>query len=273
MQKQPIGIFDSGIGGLTILKEIKNKLPQYDYLYLGDNARAPFGNRSFETVYNYTLESISWLFKQHCPLIIVACNTASAKALRTIQQNDLIGFGENKKVLGVIRPTTEIIGNFSTTKHIGILGTTGTVLSNSYLIEIAHFFPEIKIFQEACPLWVPLIEQNEIDNKGANYFIQKYVQNLLKKSSLIDTVLLACTHYPIIYNQIKSFLPAHIQLIQQGEIVANSLETYLDKHIEIKNKISTNQDRQFYTTDEPDKFKEIIARFYDEKIQFKHIKL
>lgn len=273
MQKQPIGIFDSGIGGLTILKEIKNILPQYDYLYLGDSARAPYGNRSFETVYNYTLECISWLFKQHCPLIIVACNTASAKALKTIQQNDLMRLGDNKKVLGVIRPTTEIIGNLSKTKHIGILGTAGTVLSKSYLIEIAHFFPEIKIFQEACPLLVPLIEQNELDNIGANFFIQKYVQNLLKKSSLIDTVLLACTHYPIIYNQIKSFLPSHIQLIQQGGIVANSLQTYLAKHVAIKNQISTHQDRQFYTTDEPDKFTEIIARFYDEKITFNHIKL
>ena len=201
--KGPIGIFDSGYGGLTVLKEIVDKLPQYDYIYLGDNARAPYGSRSFETVYQYTLECVQWFFKQGCSLVILACNTASAKALRTIQQNDLPKIDSTKRVLGVIRPTTEIIGNFSETKHVGILGTTGTVLSDSYPMEIAKFFPDVKVYQEACPIWVPLIETNEHLSKGADHFVKKHLDHLMHQSEKIDVLLLACTHYPLLINKIK----------------------------------------------------------------------
>ncbi len=198
MQKaNPIGVFDSGYGGLTVLKDIKAKLPGYDYLYLGDNARAPYGNRSFETVYHYTLECVQWFFKQGCPLVILACNTASAKALRTIQQNDLPRIAPGKRVLGVIRPTTEVVGNFTKTNEVGVLATSGTVLSGSYLIEIEKFFPQIKVVQEACPMWVPLVEANEYDKPGADYFVEKHIKHIFSKSANIDTLLLACTHYPL----------------------------------------------------------------------------
>src|SRR6476659_7542640 len=196
MQKNPIGVFDSGYGGLTVLKEIINQLPEYDYIYLGDNARAPYGNRSFDTVYRYTLESVKWFFSQGCPLVILACNTASAKALRSIQQKDLPKIDKDKRVLGVIRPTAEVIGNFSQSKHIGVLGTAGTVASESYVIEIKKFFPMAEVYQQACPLWVPMIECNEFNNHGADFFVKKYISELLEKDIRIDTILLACTHYP-----------------------------------------------------------------------------
>jgi glutamate racemase len=199
----PIGIFDSGYGGLTILKEIENLLPRYNFIYLGDNARTPYGTRSFETVYEYTLESVRWLFSQGCSLVILACNTASAKALRTIQQNDLPQYNNEKRVLGVIRPTAEIIGNYTSSKQIGILGTKGTVQSLSYPIEIEKFYPAIKVFQQACPLWVPLVENNEYESEGADYFIKKDIESLLNKSHDIDTILLGCTHYPLLSNKIK----------------------------------------------------------------------
>ena len=204
---QPIGVFDSGYGGLTVLKSIVEKLPGYDFIYLGDNARAPYGNRSFETVYQYTRESVQWFFSKGCPLVILACNTSSAKALRTIQQQDLVSSGTPNRVLGVIRPTTEIAGLLSKTGHVGILATSGTVNSESYPLEIKKFFPEVKVFQQACPLWVPLIENNEHLNPGADYFVQKYVDELLEQSDEIDTVLLACTHYPLLMEKLKKYFP------------------------------------------------------------------
>jgi glutamate racemase len=203
---KPIGVFDSGYGGLTVLKELVKELPQYDFLYMGDNARTPYGTRSYEAVYEYTLESVKWFFKQGCSLVILACNTASAKALRTIQQNDLPLIDPDKRVLGVIRPTAEVIGNYTNTNEIGVLATNGTVQSGSYLLEIEKFFPGVKVYQQACPLLVPLIENNDYQNEGATYFIKKYLNDLKKQSAGIDTILLACTHYPILLNQIDTIL-------------------------------------------------------------------
>src|SRR5688572_12866276 len=202
----PIGVFDSGYGGLTVMKEIVKELPQYDFIYLGDNARSPYGNRSFETVYHYTWQCVQWLFEKNSPLVILACNTASAKALRTIQQKNLPVL-PGKKVLGVIRPTTEIIGNFSETRNVGILATNGTVASNSYPIEIAKFFPDLKVYQEACPMWVPLVENNEYESHGADFFVKKNLHNIFEKGKLIDVLLLACTHYPLLRKKIKEYVP------------------------------------------------------------------
>src|SRR6185436_10056557 len=224
---QPIGIFDSGFGGLTVLKEIVKELPQYDFLYLGDNASAPYGSRSFETVYEYTLECVKHLFDKGCHLVILACNTASAKALRTIQQKDLPKIDPARRVLGVIRPTTEVVGNFSKTKHIGVLGTSGTVSSNSYPIEIEKFFPDVKVFQEACPMWVPLVENNEHHNHGADFFVKKNLHEIFAKGENIDVLLLACTHYPLLKERIEEYMPVGVKLISQGEIVADSLMDYL----------------------------------------------
>lgn len=269
----PIGIFDSGYGGLTVLKEILNKLPEYDYLYLGDNARAPYGNRSFETVYHYTLECVKWLFSQDCNLVILACNTASAKALRTIQQNDLPKIAPDKRVLGVIRPTTEVIGKYSETKNIGILATSGTVSSNSYAIEIEKFFPDIIVHQEACPMWVPLIENNEYHSHGADFFVKKNIHELFVKGEKIDVVLLACTHYPLLKEKIQEYLPVGVKLISQGEIVADSLKDYLYRHREVENKCSKNGKRIFYTTDSTNDFDEHAEIFFEEKIQSRHVDL
>jgi glutamate racemase len=273
MKKSPIGVFDSGYGGLTVLKEIKNLLPQYDFIYLGDNARTPYGTRSFETVYEYTLESVKWLFAQNCPLIILACNTASAKALRTIQQKFLPEYNPEKRVLGVIRPTAEIIGNYSRSKKIGILGTAGTVRSESYLIEIEKFFPGIKVFQHACPMWVPLVENNEYNSEGADFFIKKDINLLLKKSSEIDTVLLACTHYPLLLEKIKQNLPKNIKVISQGNIVAKSLADYLQRHAEIEVKCSKNSTLEFFTTDSTEDFDKHSETFFGEKVNSIHVDL
>jgi glutamate racemase len=269
----PIGVFDSGYGGLTVLKEIVNKLPQYDYLYLGDNARAPYGNRSFETVYHYTLQCVEWFFAQGCSLVILACNTASAKALRTIQQNDLPRIAPGKRVLGVIRPTAEIIGTFSETKSVGVLATNGTVLSESYPMETAKFFPELKVYQEACPMWVPLVESNEHNSRGANFFVKKNLANLFGKGENIDVVLLACTHYPLLKEKIEEYLPAGVKLISQGEIVAESLAEYLKRHPEIESQCSKNGRRQFYTTDSADDFDNHAGIFYNEPISSRHVDL
>lgn len=266
----PIGIFDSGYGGLTVFKEIQHQLPQYDYIYLGDNARVPYGTRSFETVYEFTKECVFKLFDLGCNLVILACNTASAKALRSIQQNDL---PEGKKVLGVIRPTTESIHEFTQTNAIGILATQGTVLSESYLIEIAKFNPEIQVFQHACPFWVPLVENNEIDSEGAHYFIQKDVNELLSKSPKIDTIVLACTHYPILYPLIRKYTPAHIQILAQGELVAKSLTDYLIRHPEVEEKCSKEGKLDFYTTDDAKDFSEKAKIFFGKNIKAKHIKV
>ncbi|HEX2684772.1 MAG TPA: glutamate racemase [Ferruginibacter sp.] len=273
MNQQPIGIFDSGYGGLTVLKEITAKLPQYDYIYLGDNARSPYGTRSFETVYEYTLECVKWLFNQGCPLVILACNTASAKALRTIQQNDLDKIDPHKRVLGVIRPTTEIIGQFTKTGHVGILATNGTVISNSYPIEISKFYPDVQVFQEACPMWVPLVENNEYKEAGADYFIKKNIDNLLKRSEDIDTILLACTHYPLLMEKIKKAVPGNVQVLSQGEILSNSLERYLANHHEIEAKCSKHGQISFYTTDSTEDFDAHAAIFYGKPVKSIHLAL
>jgi glutamate racemase len=273
MDKGPIGVFDSGYGGLTVLKEIVAELPQYDYLYLGDNARAPYGTRSFETVYQYTLECVQWFFNQGCSLVILACNTASAKALRTIQQNDLEKIGPGKRVLGVIRPTTEIIGSFSKTNAVGILGTNGTVQSGSYPIEIAKFYPEIKVYQEACPMWVPLIENNEHQSAGADHFVKKHIDHLLSLSPQIDTILLACTHYPLMMGKIRQFTPGGIEILSQGKIVADGLADYLDRHPEIAEKCSKNGRIDFFTTDSSEDFDSHAANFYGRPVKSSHLQL
>ncbi|MBI2730808.1 MAG: glutamate racemase [Sphingobacteriales bacterium] len=270
---RPIGIFDSGYGGLTVMKEIVKRLPGYDYIYLGDNARAPYGPRSFETVYRYTLQSVQWFFKQNCPLVILACNTASAKALRTIQQNDLAKIDHTKRVLGVIRPTTEVIGNYSNSKQVGILATNGTVISGSYPIEIEKFFPGVKVFQQACPMWVPLIESNEHHSKGADFFVKKYIHDLLQQSPLIDTILLACTHYPLIQEKIKEYSPADMTILSQGEIVAISLVNYLQRHQEMEQQISKNGQQCFYTTDSTEDFDNHATLFYGTGVSSKHVDL
>lgn len=269
----PIGIFDSGYGGLTVLKEIEKLLPQYDFIYLGDNARTPYGTRSFETVYEYTLQCVQWLFEQGCPLIILACNTASAKALRTIQQKDLPKYNDTKRVLGVIRPTAEIIGDYSTSKQIGILGTKGTVQSESYVIEIEKFFPEIKVFQHACPMWVPLVENSEYALPGADYFIKKDIEALLNHSQTIDTILLACTHYPLLLKKIKNYLPDGIKVISQGPIVAKSLGNYLIRHSEIEQKCNKNSHVQFFTTDSTIDFDKHSQIFFGKKVNSIHVDL
>ncbi len=273
MNKNPIGIFDSGYGGLTVLKEIMAKLPQYDYTYLGDNARSPYGNRSFDTVYAYTLDCVKWFFEQGCPLVILACNTASAKALRSIQQNDLPQMDGQKRVLGVIRPTTEIIGGYSKTGEVGILATNGTVLSNTYPIEILKFYPALKVYQEACPMWVPLVENNEYDSPGADYFIRQHIDALLQQSPRIDTILLGCTHYPLLINKIRQFMPPDITLLSQGEIVAQSLEQYLLRHTEIDEKCSKNGRTRFFTTDSPEDFDNHAAIFFGNPVKSSHLAL
>ncbi|HEX6192919.1 MAG TPA: glutamate racemase [Chitinophagaceae bacterium] len=274
MQKAgPIGVFDSGYGGLTVLKEIIHKLPQYDYLYLGDNARAPYGNRSFETVYHYTLQCVQWFFSQGCSLVILACNTASAKALRTIQQNDLPTLAPGNRVLGVIRPTTEIIGNFSETGNVGILATNGTVASQSYPVEIAKFFPRLKVYQEACPMWVPLVENNEYQGHGADFFVKKHIHNIFAKGKMIDVLLLACTHYPLLKKKIGEYVPVGVKLISQGEIVATSLVDYLRRHPEIAERCSRKQQRSFFTTDSTEDFDSHATTFFGEAVSSVHVDL
>lgn len=255
------------------MKEIVQQLPQYDYIYLGDNARAPYGTRSFETVYRYTLECVEWFFKQGCPLVILACNTASAKALRTIQQNDLQKLNPNNRVLGVIRPTAEVIGQYSKSKHVGVLATAGTVQSESYEIEITKFYSDAKVFQQACPMWVPLIENNEHTNAGADYFVKEYVDELMQQSADIDTVLLGCTHYPLLSEKIKQQLPDTVQLLSQGKIVAESLADYLQRHSEIEERLTKNASKQFFTTDSVADFDRHARLFYGLDVEAKHAEL
>ncbi len=269
----PIGVFDSGYGGLTVLKKIRQQLPQYDYLYLGDNARAPYGNRSFETVYQYTLECVNLLFNRGCSLVILACNTSSAKALRTIQQKDLPQLNASLRVLGVIRPTTELAGNYSTSKHIGVLGTAGTIASQSYPVELHKFFPDVQVFQEACPMWVPLVENNEFNSIGADYFIKKHIDNLMQQSPLIDTVILGCTHYPLLIEKIKKYLPPQVSVLSQGEIVAQSLRSYLYRHPEMEARCSKKGTCEFLTTDDSENFDLHAALFFGKSVQSKHIAL
>jgi glutamate racemase len=263
-----IGVFDSGYGGLTVLKSLCEHLPEYNYLYLGDNARAPYGTRSVEAVYKYTLECVQHLFDAGCPLVILACNTASAKALRTIQQTDLQRIApDGKRVLGVIRPTAEVIGRYSKTQHIGVFATNGTVSSGSYPLEVAHFFPHLKVYQEACPMWVPLIENGEHLHDGADYFVKKHLENLLEQSPLIDTILLGCTHYPLLQNKIAAHLPPHIQVVAQGDIVAQSLTDYLHRHPEIDARLDKNGARRFLTTDAPAIFDRQSSIFFGETVR------
>lgn len=263
----PIGVFDSGYGGLTVLGEIVKKLPQYDYIYLGDNARAPYGNRSFETVYAFTWQHVKHLFEMGCQLVILACNTASAKALRSIQQINLPATDPARRVLGVIRPTAEIVGEKTRTGNVGIFATEGTVRSQTYMIEIQKFFPDVQVFQQACPMWVPIIENNEMETEGAAYFIRKYIDSLLARSNNIDTIVLGCTHYPLIVKQIRKYLPAHIQLISQDSIVAESLADYLQRHPEIESVCSKNNTIQFYTTDDAENFDKHAEIFFGQPVK------
>lgn len=269
----PIGVFDSGYGGLTVLTEFLEALPVYDYYYLGDNARSPYGPRSFETVYAYTLQAVKKLFEMGCHLVILACNTASAKALRTIQQNDLPGLDPNRRVLGVIRPSAETIGIYTKSNNIGILGTSGTVISNSYPLEIKKFFPEIQVTQEACPMWVPLVENNEHNFKGADYFIEKNINSLLNKNKKIDTIILACTHYPLLIEKIKKFVPDHIKIVPQGKIISESLKDYLIRHPEMDNKCSKNGIRRFFTTESVEIFMERAQLFCKNVDSIEHLEL
>lgn len=271
IQAGPIGIFDSGYGGLTVLSEIRPLLPGYDYIYLGDNSRAPYGSRSFEIVYEFTKQAVEALFGMGCSLVILACNTASAKALRTIQQKDLPLIDSRKRVLGVIRPTVEIVGDITKNGHVGILGTIGTIQSQSYTIEINKFYPDFKVSGHACPMWAPLVESNEYNNEGADYFIKKDIELLLEQDPLIDTVILGCTHYPILYDRIRKFLPESIQIISQGHYVAESLKDYLHRHPEMDELCTKNGSINYYTTESPEKFQEAASIFLNEKIEAKKL--
>lgn len=271
--KGPIGVFDSGYGGLTILKEIVKLMPAYNFTYLGDNARAPYGPRSFDTVYQYTWECVQWFFKQNCPLVILACNTASAKALRTIQQVNLPATAPDKRVLGVIRPTTERIGEFTKTGSVGILGTKGTVQSESYVIEIKKSYPKLEVYQQACPMLVPLIENNEYESEGADFFIKKYLTNLLGNSNKIDTILLACTHYPLLKNKFEQLLADNSTVVSQGSIIAESLVNYLERHTDIDEKCSKTGKIDFYTTDLKEDFEKQASIFYGQNIIAQHLNL
>ena len=269
----PIGVFDSGYGGLTILEKIREVLPEYDYIYLGDNARAPYGTRSFEIVYEFTLQAVNKLFEMGCHLVILACNTASAKALRSIQMNDLPELDPDRRVLGVIRPTVECIGDITQNRHVGILATSGTIKSESYPLEIHKLFPEIQVSGIACPMWVALVENNESQNEGADYFIKKYIDQLLSEDPLIDTMILGCTHYPILFPKIREYTPDGIRVIAQGEYVAESLKDYLHRHPEMDAKCTRNWNCLFYTTEAEEKFTESASTFLKEQISVKRISL
>ena len=269
----PIGVFDSGYGGLTILDKIREVLPEYDYIYLGDNARAPYGTRSFEVVYEFTRQAVNKLFDMGCHLVILACNTASAKALRSIQMNDLPGIDPARRVLGVIRPTVECVGEISKNQHIGVLATAGTIKSESYPLEIHKLFPEIQVSGTACPMWVSLVENNESQDEGADYFIRKYIDQLLSKDPKIDTVILGCTHFPILLPKIRQYIPEHVSVIAQGEYVAESLKDYLKRHPEMDAKCTKNGNCQFYTTEAEEKFSESASTFLKQQISVKHITL
>lgn len=269
----PIGVFDSGYGGLTILKAIRELLPQYDYAYLGDNARAPYGTRSFDIVYQFTRQAVLKLFEMGCQLVILGCNTASAKALRSIQQNDLPKIDSQRRVLGVIRPTAEIVGKLTQTKHIGILATPGTIKSDSYNIEINKLWPELDVTGVACPLWVPIVENNEATGAGADYFVKKRIDHILWLDPDIDTLILGCTHYPILMPKIKQYVPDGIKIVSQGEYVAESLKDYLTRHTEIDARCTKNGTAHYYTTENAEKFKEVARIFVTDDIEVEHIDL
>ena len=267
----PIGVFDSGYGGLTILENIRKALPEYDYLYLGDNARAPYGSRSFEVVYEFTKQAVSYLFEQGCHLVVLACNTASAKALRSIQQKDLPLWDKQRRVLGIIRPTVEGVDGVTQSRCIGLLGTVGTIQSESYPMEIKKIYPDIQVFSLACPMWVPLVENREYDKPGADYFVKQYLDRLLNSSSKIDTLILGCTHYPLLEQKVREYLPQGIKIIPQGKWVADSLKNYLLRHPEIDEKCTRNGRCEFLTTESEEKFADTASVFLKENIQVKHI--
>lgn len=269
----PIGVFDSGYGGLTILSKIREALPDYDYIYLGDNARTPYGTRSFEIVYEFTLQAVNKLFEMGCHLVILACNTASAKALRTIQMNNLPDIDPSRRVLGVIRPTVECIGSITQTRHVGVLATAGTIKSESYPLEIHKLFPDIKVSGEACPMWVPLVENNEANGEGTDFFIRKYINNLLAKDGQIDTIILGCTHYPLLLPKIQQFVPQSMKVVAQGEYVAASLKDYLYRHPEMNRKCTRGGSCSFCTTEAEDKFIESASTFLNQGITVQRISL
>ena len=269
----PIGIFDSGYGGLTILHGIRQLLPQYDYLYLGDNARAPYGTRSFDVVYEFTRQAVIRLFEMGCHLVILGCNTASAKALRSIQENDLPKLDPKRRVLGIIRPTAEIIGSITHTRHVGIFATEGTIKSESYNLEIHKLFPDITVSGVACPFWVPLVEYNEADSPGADYFVKKRIDQLMRLDADIDTVILGCTHYPLLLPKIHKYMPRGIRIISQGEYVADSLKNYFQRHPEIEQRCTTGGQVHYLTTENPEKFKEQAQIFLHEPVEVENVVL
>ena len=272
-QPGPIGVFDSGYGGLTILSKFREILPQNDFIYLGDNARTPYGTRSFEIVYEFTLQAVTRLFELGSHLVILACNTASAKALRSIQINDLPRLDPDRRVLGVIRPTVECIGNITRSRHVGILATSGTIKSESYVMEVRKLFPEIKVTGQACPMWVPLVEYNEAQSPGADYFVQKYIDELLTRDNEIDTVVLGCTHYPLLLPKIKRYMPEGIHIVSQGELVAHSLRDYLNRHPEMDARCTQGGLCTYFTTEAEEKFAGSASAFLNETIQVSHLDL
>lgn len=269
----PIGIFDSGYGGLTILHGIRQLLPEYDYLYLGDNARTPYGTRSFEVVYEFTRQAVVKLFEMGCHLVILGCNTASAKALRSIQQNDLPKLDPNRRVLGVIRPTAEVIGSLTHNRHVGIFATEGTIKSESYNLEIHKLYPDIQVSGVACPFWVPLVEYNEADSPGADYFVKKRIDQLLRLDPQIDTVILGCTHYPLLLPKIHKYMPRAIRIIAQGEYVASSLQNYFQRHPDMEQRCTKNGQTRYLTTENPERFKEQAQIFLHEDIEVENVVL
>ena len=269
----PIGIFDSGYGGLTILHGIRQLLPQYDYLYLGDNARAPYGTRSFEVVYEFTRQAVIKLFKMGCHLVVLGCNTASAKALRSIQQNDLPRLDAQRRVLGIIRPTAEVIGSLTHSRHVGIFATEGTIKSESYNLEINKLFPDIQVSGVACPFWVPLVEYNEADSPGADYFVKKRIDQLLRLDPEIDTIILGCTHYPLLLPKIHKYIPRGIRIISQGEYVAESLQRYFEHHADLEQRCIKGGHVRYLTTENPEKFKEQAQLFLHEPVEVDNITL
>lgn len=269
----PIGVFDSGYGGLTILDGIRQRMPQYDYIYLGDNARAPYGTRSFDVVYEFTLQAVKKLFTYGCPLVILGCNTASAKALRSIQQEYLPVNAPDRRVLGVIRPTAEVVGQLSSTKHIGVLATEGTIRSESYKLEIEKLHPGSSIVGQACPMWVPLVENNEFDKPGADYFVKDSLNKLMAKDPLIDTIILGCTHYPLLMEKIKKYCSPNITLVPQGKYIAESLENYLHRHAEMEQRLTRGGDCLYLTTESRTKFRECASLFLKEDVVVERVKL
>ena len=269
----PIGDFDSGYGGLTILREIRRMMPQYDYLYLGDNARTPYGTRSFDVVYEFTLQAVRYLFEQGCHLVILACNTASAKALRSIQQNDLPKLDPQRRVLGVIRPTVEVVGEISKSRHVGIMATPGTIRSRTYELELAKLWPDIKVTGEACPMWVPLVENEEYDSPGADYFVRERIESLLRRDPLIDNVILGCTHYPLLLGKIRQYMPKSVNIIEQGHYVAESLQDYLRRHPEMRERLTEGGSTRFLSTEQAEAFQQKATVFMGEELKAERVQL